>query len=412
MKNFIGYKKSILFGIGFLFFMVDLKAQEPASARQLFQQGQLEKAKESVDSFVLHYSNNEEGWLLKASIYNAITKDQNFKDLVADGRMDAYQALQKAVALNKTYVEAELKPAGYSLAFDLYNGYTDEGVTYFNAGAERNDKGSYAEALSKFKKAGTIGQFIYHNNWGLTATDTSNVYYSARAAINAGKDEDAFVFAKRITDGGITKTATQKGFEPVYQWLAFYYKQQQDEANLVKYTQLGMKNFPASTYFNLILIDWLRQQKDYTGLFANYQEVFKKQPNNSSYQLAYCNDIFNYLYANKPAPPNRALYQGKLSAGLLQYIKTNPATVDGRLLLGKFYINQANDAAKINKAKEKSLLQQSNKYLTEIINKFPGTDKLVYKEALQLAVANYRRLNMMKEAKRYEGLLWGAFFTK
>jgi len=45
-------KKSILIGIGFLFFMVDLKAQEPTSAEASFSTAATEKAKESVDSFV------------------------------------------------------------------------------------------------------------------------------------------------------------------------------------------------------------------------------------------------------------------------------------------------------------------------------------------------------------------------
>src|SRR6266550_1222263 len=111
MKRFIGYKKSILLGIGFLFFTVVVKAQEPTSARLFFQQQQLEKAKESVDSFVQMNGNNAAGWLLKARIYNAISQDQNLKDLVADGRMDAFQALQKAVVLNKIYVDGELKPS-------------------------------------------------------------------------------------------------------------------------------------------------------------------------------------------------------------------------------------------------------------------------------------------------------------
>ena len=403
MEIFIRYKRSILFGIGFLFFTLAVKAQQLTSAKQFFQQQQLAKAEESVVSFLVLNGSNAEGWLLKAKICNAISQDQNLKDLLADGRMDAFQALQKAVLLNKTYVDGELKPS-YSLVFELYNGYTDDGVAYFNAGAERNDKGSYAEALSRFKKAGLVGRFIYDKGWGLAATDSNNLYYCACAAINAGKEEDAFLFTKRIADGSITQTATHKDFELLYKWLAFYYKQQKDGDNLTRYTQLGIRNFPASVYFNLIQIDWLRQQQDYAGMLANYKEVFKKQPNNNAYQLAYCNDIFNYLYQNKPVP-NRALYEGKLSAGLLQYIKTNPSTADGRLLLGKFYINQATDAAKTNKAKEKSLLQQSNKYLTEIINKFPGTNKVVYNEALELVIGNYKRLNMGKEMKKYEGLL-------
>jgi len=146
--------------LAFLFLIPALKAQEPTRARQLFGQQNLVPAKESVDSFVQLNSASAEGWLLKAQVYTAITQDLYLKDLVADGRMAAFLSLQKAVQLNKPYTERELNPGNYKLAFDLYNGYTDEGVAYFNAGAERNDKSSYATALNMFKK-GRPGQPVY-----------------------------------------------------------------------------------------------------------------------------------------------------------------------------------------------------------------------------------------------------------
>jgi hypothetical protein len=396
--------------------MAVLQAQDLAYTRQLLQQKDFARAKELIDSLVEIANTTAEAWMLKATIYNAISKDPAAKDLVADAKMDAFKALQKAIQLNKDAVNEQLRQTGYSLPFDLYNGYTNQGVAYFNAGAERDDKASYAEALNNFKKAGLVGNWINTNGWGLSAIDTNNLYYSAKAAINAGKEEDAALFAKKIADNGITQSLASKGFESIYQWLVYHYKLKQDGENLLKYTTLGNMQFPASVYFNLIYIDWLRQQKDYNTMLALYQKVFKKQPNNSKYQLAYYNDVFNYLYQNGELPiKERVKYERLLSAGLLQYLKANPASAEGRLLLGKFYINQANDVSKewvlrsttdtkiLNgyKTTQRNLLLKSNKYLLEIINKFSKPGATAYIDALQLLVGNFKALNMPKEMRRY-----------
>jgi hypothetical protein len=417
MIQHTSYKKSIIFIIGFLFFIAFVKAQDLSRAMQLLQQKDFARAQEAIDSFVQLNDAHAEGWLLKATIYNAISKDAAAKELVADARQEAFMALQKAMQLNNTGTNEQVKKEQYNLPFDLYKGYTNHGVAYFNAGAERNDKASFAEALNNFKKAGLVGNYITTNGWGLSVIDTNNLYYCAKAAINAGKEDDAALFAKKIADYGITQSHASKGFESIYQWLVYNYKQKQEGENLLKYTTLGTKQFPASVYFNLIYIDWLRQQKDYSSMFVLYQDVFKKQPNNSKYQLAYYNDLFNYLYQSNEPVSDQIKYEKVLSAGLLQYLKTNPASVEGRLLLGKLYINQANDVAKQSlanpgasatilngyKTAKRNLLLKSNKYLLEIVNNFAKPGATVYIDALQLVVANFNTLNMPKEMGRYKG---------
>lgn len=384
MKYFTENKKSILISIGFLFFTGQLKAQEPAYARQLFEEKSFAAAKQSADSFVQNNPGNAAGWLLKARIYNAISKDQSLKDMVADGRMDAFLALQKAVQLNKQYTEREIS---FSLPFDLYNGYTNEGLQYFNAGVDGNNKNNFTTALDKFKKAAMVSRWIYSNGWGLTSFDTANIYYSARAAMMAGKEEDAFLFAQKIADAGITQSSSGVTYNSIYQWLAFYYKKQKDGDNLLKYAGLGMNGYTNDPYFNLILIDWYRQQQDYTYLFAQYDQLFAKQPG-SKYQLAYLNDVFGYLYSSKATVNNNPGYQDILSRGLKDYLKTNSASTEARLLLAKFYINLAMQKQAANKNSAQQLLMRSNIYLKEITVHFCSTAPKDCKEAKLLQAKN------------------------
>ena len=95
---------------------------------------------------------------------------------------------------------------------------------------------------------------------------------------------------------------------------------------------------------------------------------------------------------------------------MLQYLKTNTSSAEARLLLGKFYINKANDVAKelilrsttdakvLNgyKLTQRNFLLKSNLYLKEIVNKFSKINRVVYKEALEMLIFNNSKLNFKK----------------
>jgi hypothetical protein len=414
MKKYTAYKKSIQICIGFLFLAGYTTGQDVKRIQQLFNQNNLAQAREAIDSFTTSNTENAEAFLLKAFVYNALDKNENSRYLVADGKMEAFIALSKATELDKSYVDKQLKPGNYLLPQELYATYTNEGLTYYNAGVERNEKNSFAEALSLFKKAGTINQFMYNNGWSLQALDTLNLFYSAKSAINAENESDALIFTKKIVDAKILNSSFIKGYEGIYQWLAYYYKTKKDGELFDKYSHEGAKQFPQSIYFSLLQIDWLRQQNNYINMFAFYQDIFKKQPGNSKYVLAYLNDIFIYVFQNKEAVEAKSNYADALQKGLLKYLQLNPAATEARLLLAKFYTNQASQAlyestlrsttnAKVlntYKAKHKNLLLAANKHLTAISkNKQSQVNINLYNEALQLLKGNKEVLRLIYKTK-------------
>ncbi len=181
-----------------------------------------------------------------------------------------------------------------------------------------------------------------------------------------------------------------------------------------------MKAFQALSYFNLSYIDWYRHQKDYTNLLAQYKMLFAKDDANFKYELDYYNDIYNCLYQSKVETTGRQQYETILSNGLTTYLKLNPASIAARLLLGKFYINQATDVNKVMlhmlqrsttdtkilngyRVAANNYYKKSNGYLLEIVNKFPKTDAAIYNEALGLVIMNFRMLKMIKEVRKYQG---------
>jgi hypothetical protein len=422
MVQFIKYKKSILFSIGFLFFMQIISAQDLARARELFLQKDYVRAKETIDSLIKKDSKNIDILLFSATLYSAISEDPEARNLTVDARQDAFNALQKAVQINAATAKKQLEPEGFALPLSLYKGYTNDGLVEFNAGAERNDKNSYASALATFKKAGTISHFIYNNSWGLTAIDTNNIFYCAKAAMKAGNDEDALLYSSQIADNGITGTLLNNNFEPVYQWLAYYYKEKNDKANLYRYIQLGAEKYPASNYFTLIKMDWLRLQKDYPALLNVYTNtIFKTSANKASYTVAYCQDLYTYLYEINASLKleNRKRYEETLKNTLLDYIKTNPNNTTALLLAGKLYINKTTDEFKemaIRSTTDSKVLNNyrtqanryyklSNQYLLQIVNKNSIISRSNYNEALELLIANFRNLNQQKEVRKYQALL-------
>jgi hypothetical protein len=311
-------------------------------------------------------------------------------------------------------ITGELVKDSFSLPWQLYNGYSNDGVVAFNTAVELNDKATYAEALNTFKKANLVGTMIYNNKWGLQAIDTNNLFYSAKAAIKADKTEEAVTFIRKIADAGITGTHTNKGFESLYQWLVYYYRTQNNGSALNTYNAIATKFYPKAPYFYLNYIDWLREQKKFDQLYAKYQELFKNGFDKAQYRYACMLDMFNYIYGVEE-PTSTINYRPLLEQQLTIYVQQNPAAVNGKLLFGKFYINQAADVtkemtmrstmdAKILNGYNKRIsanIKSSNKYLQEIADKFPKADRVIYNEALQLLVYNFTFLKQPALAKKY-----------
>lgn len=395
---------------GLIFFCNTVNGQNQETATGYWQKQDLPAARDAVEQWLQQEPSNPKALLLKARILNAMSNDPALKYSLANGRMDAWQALQKAVKLDAAHVEKELAAEQYALPLQLYKGIEDEGIAIFNTALEVRDSSVYAQALGCFRKAGQLSSAIYASKWGLQAIDSNNLFYGARAAIYAGKDEDATMYARKIAAAGIVETKDNKGFEPIYQWLVYHYRQENNGEKLKQYTDQGIALYPQSAYFDLNYIDWLREQKRTGELLQRYNGMFDRGIYNTSYRYAYLVDLFNNVSAS-PA------YQPLLRASLASYIYDNPAEVKGKLLAGKYYINEAagiqqslaaipaTDKTQRTAARRSMIaaLRSSNQYLLEIAEKFSKTDRSVYNEALNLLVANFTTLGDKASANKYMG---------
>lgn len=380
-------------------------AQDLNAIKEDWQQGNLVTAKQTIDEFTIANPDDAAGWLLKGRIYNAISNDAGLKDLTLDSRMTAFKSVKKATELNKALVKEELAKEEFKLLYDIYKGYTSDGIAFFNAGTEKKNKEDYAAAITNFKKAGQVNSFLFDNGWGGDYPDLNNLYYSCLSAIYAGKKFEAYNDAVKITDRQVAFIAPDKNFQPIYQWLAFYMKDG-NEKEFEKITNTAIKVFPNAPYFYLNYIDWLRDKKRYAEMFDWYAKLMTAFKKESKYELSYYNDLFRVTY-NEPDSLKKWNGCHSIEYGLEQFIEKNPGNAAARLLLAKYYINKAADAKKVNAAKStvKKILAQSNVQLKFIVDKAEVKQNTIVVEALKLLVSNYKSQGELQKVAKYQLML-------
>ncbi len=289
--------KRIILSVLFFASVTTLFAQDIKKIKGYVDAKQLDKAKTEIDAYLQKNPDNPEGLYYKSKIYGSLASNEQFKSLAPDGREVAFDAFKKAVESDKdNKLTLLMVQDQYKSIFDLYSGYYDAAVANFNSAAGGN-KADFEQAMNNFIKADEIGNYIYTKKWALSEVDTALVLNIGKAALNAGNKEQAMKYFKKLADANIAGTKDGNvGYNLPYQWLALHYKEAGDSANLLKYANLGKQYFPNDDYFDLVLLDYYRSNKDYESLFKKYGEIVTKAPDSLTYRFNYANEIFNYVY--------------------------------------------------------------------------------------------------------------------
>jgi len=399
--RFICNKILIKFLLLFILLMGKVEAQNLDSVRLVYNGNDLPRAKELIDGFIIDSPALAAGWLLKAKIYRSLNESARYKDLVADANGEAFTALKNVTALQPELLK------GDSTVLYIYKSYTDNGVAFFNAGMEKQSKVDYVQALTFFKKAATVReQFIGLGFWP-TGLDTANLYNLAKSAIYAENEEESLLFAQKIANFGINEAK----FESIYQWLLYTFRMASDEKSLDKYSVITERVYPRSNYYLLNYIDWYRSLGDAASLVKTYQKLFAHGFGKPEYKLAYIKDLFRFAFTD--AAVSKISFQddkapeklkGILYKELTGFVKAYPKSAEGKLLFGKFYINQAVDLQNQKRSIASSLMN-SNRYLQEVVDRLPKAEINFKIEATELLISNFTALKMPTMVRRYKAKL-------
>lgn len=311
-------------------------AQNIDDIKDLINKGQWDKAKTSVDAFLTKEKNAAkwEGWWYKGVIYNEIAKSEQFKSLVPDGRMEAFNAFKKYYETDPKMLQALLEQ--HVRLFDIYSGY-------FDAAAARFNEKKYDEAFTSFRNAYTVEEYIAskgfeYNNFKFPAFDTTLIQNIALSAYMAKKEDDAAIYYKKIADQKIAG----KDFIDVYQFMVDYYNKKNDLVNREKYLQTGRELYPDDDFwYQTELAD--ADDKDKKALFARYEELGSKYPNKHVLFYNYAVELFNYAYARDAKPADYKEIQKKIETVVRKILSIKSNYTEANVIMARHFYNVSFD---------------------------------------------------------------------
>lgn len=425
--------KKLIFSLLCMCFITMIHAQDLKKAKSYLDSKQLDKAKTEIDAYVAKNPNDGDGNYLKAKIYEDLAASDQYKSLVTgDARDEAFEAAKKAVADSSNMkLKLQIMKDQYSPIFSLYTGYYEAAANAFNAAAGSGNKSGFEDAMNLFIKADNVGRYIAENKWSnIASVDTTLVLNIGKAALNAGKNDIALKYFKELADAQINGTKgggeANAAFILPYQWLTLHYKDAKDEANMMKYAKLGKQLFPTNDYFDLVLIDYYRDQKDNNALFSKYNDLVTARPDSLMYHFNYANDIFGYLYNGDEGVVvhNKDSLLHILGDQIEKAHAINPSDVVTNWLYAQYYYNQGVDtrdsALKIKGTKPDDVKRKADlnatskddfnksipygdKAMTSLEgNGFKKSDKSRYKSIVNLMQKIYQSLNDNAKVKLYQ----------
>ena len=302
--------------------------------------GQFPKAKEAVDKHLEVPKNAQkaEGWYYKGFIYNQLSKDST-KTGAENGALKntAFEAIKKYRELD---AKAELlTEQNNSTLFDLYVGYySDLGVKAYLA---KDPAGAY----ENFSKALAVHDYIYSNNllgtngFKFSQLDTTLTLYTAIAANEAKKKDEAAGFYRKITDANIA----DQQYIDAYQFLADYYKTKKDKAAFAEIIEKGRKNFPTNNeYWGALEIEEATEGIEKPEIFTKYDELMAKNTTNYTLPYNYGVELYRYIYSDEMKDSATNSYKAKLPEVMKKAIAIK-STSEANFLLSNFLYNNSID---------------------------------------------------------------------
>lgn len=347
------------------------KAQSLDDISKMINTNDIKGAKTAIDTYLSDPKNasKADGWYFKGRIYNSLSYDSLVTpEGKAAYKNTAYEAFKKTQQIDPQ--DLRLKMEFYKSYLDLYFGFYDLGATLFNAK-------KYDEAFNAFTKALEVKDYILSKNLSYTEAkiyplDTALVLNAAIAATQAKKEDVAITYYKKLVDANVAG----KGYEEVYEYLVSYYNTKDDQASLQPILAKAKMYYPNNDYWTELELRAVGKTGDQAALFAKYEEMIAKNPNNFTLAYNYSIELYNSIYGRDAKPGNQEAAKAKLSEVLKKAIANDKGN-DATMLMTNHLFNSASDlsiAASMIKGakpedvkKRKELTAASNKLMDEFI---------------------------------------------
>ncbi len=396
-------------------------SQNLDNVRKLLILKQYEKAKPEIDTYLSDPKNaaKAEAWYYKAFIYNTVARIPTKTVAESLGLYQtAYDALKKYAELDpKAPLTTEENNA---TAYNIYYGFYDMGIKTYN---EKN----FSESFNLFKKTLEVHDYIYGKKLpgavGLTFTshDTDVVWNLAILANELKNKNDALVYYQKIADAGLK----DEKYATAYDELVLKYKREKNAEQFAKYVAAAKKNYPVDLpYWENQEIEFALIDLENEALFAKYEELTQKLPNNYPVFYNYAVEIDKFLNTSAATGKNTEAYRKKINE-LFKKALAIKSTTEVNLQLANLYYSKAYDfqeqAGKIKGTKPaevklkneltasaKTSMSDAIPYAEEAVKQlatlkeYKFGDKVNYKLALEILSNAYKMSGNAAKAAEYE----------
>ena len=192
------------------------------------------------------------------------------------------------------------------------------------------------------------------------------------AATQSKKNDEAMMYYKKITDANVTEPQ----YVEVYQVLAEFYEKKKDSVNLAAILEKGRRIYPTNGYWDEIELKTISEKGNKAELYAHYDELIAKKPNEYTLNYNYAIELYNSIYTPDKRPANETELKAKLTTVLKNTIALDKG-IDATVLMTNHLYNVAADLSTAgtmikgikpeDKAKKAELKKQSNEKMDECI---------------------------------------------
>lgn len=369
--NQIIMKKCVLM-LALAMFGYSAFAQDIDAIAKLYNDKKYTEAKTAIDKMLADAknANNSDAWYFKGRIYNSLAAEASTPKAQAyEYRQKAFEAFQN----NQKYDTKDLR-----LKMDFWMPYLEIYAGLYDLGAAQFNEKDYDGALNSFSGALAVENFILGKKYEysqikLHPLDTALVLNAAVAASQAKKTDEAMGFYRKITDANVSDAQ----YLEVYQVLAEYYEKKKDSANLTAILEKGRRLYPTNGYWDEIELKTISETGDKAALFARYEDLIAKKPNEYTLNYNYAIELYNSIYTADKRPANETEMKAKLTTVLKNAIALDKG-IDATVLMTNHLYNVAADLSTAatmikgikpeDKARKAELKKQSNEKMEECIN--------------------------------------------
>lgn len=320
---------------------------ERTSAFMYNKNGQLDKAKESIDKAAENEKtiNDSRTWFYRGMIYLNIVSSEEFASLDSNALEKSYESFQKALELDPNDTEDQ--------RIEIIPRIQLIGTLYFQEGVENFNNSDFGNAATKFKKSYDVMKVI-------DRVDTLSLINAALASLRGNYYEQALGFYNELKTIGFNEPDLYKNMVSAYRGL-------DRKEEMMQVLSEGRQKFPDDAGLMLEEINAFLAMGRGAEVVDDLKALVEKDPNNHSIFF-----VLGTIYGDDTKPE---LYNVEQAISYYKSaININPEYYDAIYNLGALYINEsnklkvkANDLPLEDTKGYDALIEQSNEIIRQAL---------------------------------------------